>query len=445
MLYSKDLILQSIEQYNKSNGNSSEKRRVSDWLHFEHHGKSGQVRANILKSYVNNAQPIHISTLISEYLSASVKPGTLNKIVKDNSQKDCFKHAKILNGGGSNSSSLRTFIKSAHNSIISGDAQYTKPYHNKLLEGNSVPPERMIDSGFVVFKNDLNKVKDLNSSAHTVTMYQHKSTNDMYFGKSLSDGSEQKINALSEILYSLIWQKFIGDRSSKSLIIMDDSNQIIGICSKGLNQFSELKTQLGKNGYPSKLGLLSIAVLSYLLVEDDLHTKNIGTFDYHGESVFGKIDHDYIVSKFDTHQSHFNNDFSLEVLISYLTTQDVNLLKIMLKSLRFSPGTKNSTILNIGHCLRGIGGGANTTLGRKATRDFYSNYVTIHNRTECEFLKNKIARFNISEMDKDYDKIIKFAGNHSIVGIDKINDIYFFIKSRILIVKNELSSAKHLM
>ncbi|MYM60371.1 hypothetical protein GTG28_14145 [Vibrio sp. OCN044] len=440
MIYNKDLILQSIDQYSNSNGKGAERSRMSDWLHFENHGKVGQVRANILKSYVEKSQPIYVSSLISEYLSASVKPGTLNKIIKDNSQKDCFKHAKILNGGSNNSASLRTYVKSAHNKITSGDAQYTKPYQNKLLEGNSVPPERMITSGFSIFKSDLNKVKDLNSSAHTVTMYQHKSTNDMYFGKSLTDGSEEKINALSEILYSLIWQKFIGDRSSKSLIMLDDSNQICGICSKGLNQFSELKTQLGKNGYPSKLGLLSIAVLSYLLVEDDLHTKNVGTFNYHGETVFGKIDHDYIVSKFKTHQSHFNNDFDLELLIGYLMTQDVNLLKLILKSLRFSPGTKNSAMLNFGHYLRGINGGANTTLGRKATRDFYSNYVTIHNKSECEFLKNKIKTLNIREMDKDYDSIIKFAARYSIVGIDKINEVYFFIKNRILIAKNELSS-----
>ncbi len=80
------------------------------------------------------------------------------------------------------------------------------------------------------------------------------------------------------------------------------------------------------------------------------------------------------------------------------------------------------------------------TLGRKATRDFYSHYVTIHNRSECDFLKNKISTLNIREMDKDYDSIIKFAARHSIVGVDKINEVYFFIKSRILIAKNELSS-----
>ncbi|MBU2895162.1 hypothetical protein [Vibrio hepatarius] len=441
MLYNKDLILQAIDQYNISNGSVSNKRRISDWLHFENHGGGGQVRATILKSYVDNSQPIYIGRLISEYLSASVSPGTLNKIIKDNSQKDCFKHAKILNGGGRNSSSLRTFINSAHTRVTSGDAQFTKPYHNKILEGKSVPPVSIAGNQFIILKDNLNKVKDLNSSAHTVTMYQHKSTNEMYFGKSLTDGSEEKVNALAEVLYSLIWQKFIGDRSSKSLIMIDDSNKISGICSKGLNQFSELKTQIGKNGYPTKLGLLSIAVLSYLLVEDDLHTKNVGTFNYHGESVFGKIDHDYIVSKFNTHRSHFNNDFNLEILIAYLVTQDVNILKVILKSLRFSPGTKNSTMLNVGHYLRGMNGGANTTLGRKATRDFYSNYVTIHNKAECEFLKNKIKKFDIREMDKDYDNITKFAAQHSIVGIEKINDVYFFIKNRILIAKSELSSA----
>ncbi|WP_341660903.1 hypothetical protein [Vibrio sp.] len=55
MIYNKELILQSIDQYNKSNGSSSEKRRVSDWLHFENHGKAGQSRANILKSYVEKS------------------------------------------------------------------------------------------------------------------------------------------------------------------------------------------------------------------------------------------------------------------------------------------------------------------------------------------------------------------------------------------------------
>ena len=67
---------------------------------------------------------------------------------------------------------------------------------------------------------------------------------------------------------------------------------------KGPDQFGELKTQTSKNGYPSKLGLLSIAVLSYLLVEeDDLHTKNVGTFNYHGETVFGNAVYFFIKNR----------------------------------------------------------------------------------------------------------------------------------------------------
>ncbi|MDE4976323.1 hypothetical protein NAI43_11530, partial [Francisella tularensis subsp. holarctica] len=77
-----------------------------------------------------------------------------------------------------------------------------------------------------------------------VTRFKDKKNEKVkYFVKSLN--INEVVNAIAEVIYAHIWNYFIGNRASKSLLFSTHENKIIGIASKGINDFQEYKSLSG--------------------------------------------------------------------------------------------------------------------------------------------------------------------------------------------------------
>ncbi|NRB66590.1 MAG: hypothetical protein HRU48_04345 [Vibrio sp.] len=420
--YTKQNLIKSINYYmmtiKKRKAVISRKKKIS--------------RATVLSSYILACDEMEeLSKLIDSYVKKSINDATLIKLATKLSRVgSCSNDRKLLSGGGqeSSSSSLRSHVSNA----------YKSSYNNKLESLNKVLlPTDNYDNSFTIPVEHLTQSGTASASAHAVVMYKHNFSHKIYFGKKISE--HERSNALAEVLYSEIWREIIGYRASKSLCMVDGDNNIIGICSEALPNFKEVKKVLNSCEYPKEMGLLSIVLLSYLLVEDDLHIKNIGLCTINGRTVFGKIDHDYIVSKWEDKKNHFESSFPLNNIIEYINSGDISSLKIMANSLRFSPGKANSLLLRAGHKIRGFTGtGANTTLGKRNAKSFYSNYACINDDCARDFLRSRIKLFNYKRIERVLNEMSLIATDGVIQNHGKIGDIYDFLKFRIRYVQKNL-------
>ncbi|MCL9782707.1 hypothetical protein M9194_14825 [Vibrio sp. S4M6] len=393
---------------------------------FHHrHGETGIKRAQLLEKYLMQNTPSPRSSqgssgdrrgaislereefnelldrqalLLETYKKGKVSPALLavidgSGLVTDKHIKD----AKLLNGGNSHTSSLRRYVM---NSEVTEEAP---PITNKPIG------EEIAEDSYLIDRSQLkNTGGDVSQSAHAVTRYKKDDT--YYFGKNFPSAdsvspeelAETKEKALAEVCYSMLWQSFIGDRASSSMFMKNENGEIDGICSKGLPGFREYKSCLEDGDAAATPGMLPILVTAFLLEEDDLHSKNIGKCEIDGRQVYGKIDHDYIADKYGTDQQP---NFPIERLAEFLNSPTPQTADDMGREMRFSPITKNSRLLRMGHAIRNFFNiGPDTTLGKHHRNEFYSRSLTRF-RHEAQDISSKIKNYDVGQIDR----LIEFA------------------------------------
>jgi len=387
----KYLVIRAVQLYLNND------KKNSIW-----HGAKGNDRARLLLNFIGKCgsedNGRDYNQLIKSYLDKMVTGDLIKRIEDKYVIRKCSKVsvfiptldfksiAKSLNTGADRVYSLRTLVANACNAkmgvvdlpcFFGAPAGITPPNtpittpHREPLYNNFYNPDIAIPL------NILKKVPDKNGkiskSAHEVEQY--KSLNgELYFVKRITpeDNREEQENInIAEVIYSHIWRWFLGERASMSLLVLEEEN-VIGICSKGLSNFQEYAcvTSDKKYRYP---GLFSIIFYAYILMENDLHTKNIGIMDMvipgglPNQKVYGKIDHDYIASKWKSHADgdDFSKTFDSELVKSLLNDDVPQPSKFLglLDKFRFSPGTINSAPLRFGHSARSaVGAGSKTTI-----------------------------------------------------------------------------------
>ena len=155
---------------------------------------------------------------------------------------------------------------------------------------------------------------------------------------------------------------FIGERASRSLLLVDGKERICGLCSEGLMGFQSYST-MSPQTKVSTIGLMSILFYTYVLMEDDLHVENFGVSELKKSGgseklhVYSKIDHDYIVAHWPSMQTKDHSLFSNQkykqehaLFKRFFNTKGLsafNVLKSLLNNARFSPLRSNPLALRL--------------------------------------------------------------------------------------------------
>ncbi|KEI35896.1 hypothetical protein FRA_26c02090 [Francisella sp. W12-1067] len=215
----------------------------------------------------------------------------------------------------------------------------------------------------IIELKDLKHIKDLGVSAHAVGMYKNPAENDkLYFVKRFNIHDSPKYDeaiadAIAEIIYCKIWRYFIGNRASKSMLVINN-NRIEGIASEGLNEF----TEFGKIDVKDRFqypGLATILFYSYILCEEDLHIYNYGvskqclTNNDNKIPVYCKIDHDYIISHLNDLADSIKKPLDPRIYCFTDINKRISLFKELISSMRFTPGKSDLTLV-FGHSIRQI-------------------------------------------------------------------------------------------
>ncbi|APC92416.1 MULTISPECIES: hypothetical protein [Francisella] len=389
-----DVIQQAIDSYILNQN----KAKLSNWQLLHHHGESGIERAKILSKWVYRAayseEQLHIllynfiytkstSAISNQLLSIAYK--TQPKSVDISTIK---KEAKKLTEGNNTTSSLRTYVKNARDSISAGYRYIKGTGFDKLFENNDLK-----DSLFTIEECDLGQppTKTSKTSAHDIRIY--KSPGNLFFMKpfELSSKEYQKNidNGIAEVVYAQIWRYLIGERASESRLVTKN-DQIIGICSRGLKGFKEYGKMTDDEKLKTK-GLISILVFVYLLMEDDFHIFNYGQANFDGETYFAKIDHDYIVDKWDM-LSKDSTKFRIAELSRVLRSKNLTaLINLLAANSRFSPGSSNTFLLRAAHTGRAsLSDRKKTTTSNSQSAFFRSNLATLNNINEFKSIIDTI-------------------------------------------------------
>lgn len=388
--------------FNKIN-NYIDNPTKSGWLNWQvshHHGSTGIKRAKLLKSYINRiTNEDDLKSLIDAYESQdSYKVFHILKnlnnrnrlILVDKKDYDqCIKDAEFLCGGNESNSSLRRYLKSKTENTR---ATYRPSNLHGKIDSLSHNDEYSVKSSSLEKEEKDNVVK----SAHYVRKF--KKNNTEYYVKNLTN-DEQKENAIAEVIYSQLWSYFIGERASKSVLVTDDTDSIVGIASKGIPNFQAYANFKDDTSQPQ--GIISVLFLSCLLKEQDLHMYNFGKGSFYSESkqknieLFAKIDHDYIIDKWAQGDNLSEvNPVKVSELADAINNNDLAKFIGISKSIRFSPSNMNNRMLQLCHKLRNkFTDKPDTTTGNGDAHDFLKNVINKQNTAEFNDL---ITRFKSS-------------------------------------------------
>ncbi|QSH41395.1 hypothetical protein P0136_08265 [Lentisphaerota bacterium ZTH] len=356
--------------------------------------------------------------LIRGYCASSVTPTTIKKIYTGIgadfvTDKKISAEVYRLN---KYPSSFKKYIRERYYKVI----RERKRAYDSFMTDND-------DQVFVDMQN-LEFKKALGVSAHPVTMYKGKKPlSGLYFGKTfegestptdsgrfkrlfskkVTHGTQEKERAVAEVFYAKAWRYLLGDQVSASLI-MKENGKPVGICSKGLSDFIEyhhiIRSEEMRQESLYVPGLIAVTVLGYLLMEDDLHVMNLGWTNVNGKRVFGKIDHDYLCTRWENNwqQHELVKKFDISYMLRYVKNPSYDTLKAMMKRMRFSPGTHNVFLLRFGHSVRSsLSGKSNNTIGLEQKRYFKYQYVP-HNKDELRETAYRLARVDVNDF---YEKM----------------------------------------
>ncbi|OIN84246.1 hypothetical protein [Francisella sp. TX07-6608] len=444
-----DVIQQAIDSYILNQN----KAKLSNWQLFHHHGESGIERAKILSKWVHRAayseEQLHIllynfiytkstSAISNQLLSIAYK--TQPKLVDINTIK---KEAKKLTEGNNTTSSLRTYVKNARDSISAGYRYIKGTGFDKLFENNNLR-----DSLFTIEEFNLGEAptKTSKTSAHEIRIY--KSRDNLFFMKPFERSSKEYQknieNGIAEVVYAQIWRYLIGERASESKLVINENNQIIGICSRGLIGFKEYGKMTDDEKLKTK-GLISILVFVYLLMEDDFHIFNYGQANFGGESYFAKIDHDYIVDKWNI-LSKDSTKFCIFELSRVLKSKNLTgLINLLAANSRFSPGSSNTFLLRAAHAGRAsLSDRKKTTTSNSQSAFFRSNLATLNNINEFKSTIDTIKqrckdlKINLLEPLQTQLSIFENKFENSKVSIKKAGAILNHFIGRMQELKNSL-------
>ncbi len=187
--------------------------------------------------------------------------------------------------------------------------------------------------------------------------------------------------------------------------MLDGNNSVIGVCSEGLRGFVEHSKlpQIDEDSY-EVFGLISIIIFAYILMEDDLHIKNLGLATVNGDSVYAKIDHDFICSRWQENEPMhaLEQKFPIAKIQHVIKSKQAYTMKDIMVAFRFAPGKANSQFLRLAHHLRPRGA---TTVGPTKAENF--GLYDLPNAQE-EFLAtiDLIKRADYDEFEYHIKKII---------------------------------------
>ena len=319
------------------------------------------ISADLLQK-INALNDVHvpISDLQKEVRAMNKGSVKLKSSIRSIYLKQIDRHSPIFESEGAVARS-RTPSPATTPSLTFAHFIDALPYES--LFSQSLPDDLMLDV------TNLTKIKEIRESAHRVVIYEDEPAQQLYFGK-LITSPRQLDEYATEIIYSSIWRYFLGERVSASLIMVDQNKSVRGICSKGLRGFVEHSKlpQLDENSY-DVFGLISIIIFAFILMEDDLHIKNLGLATVNGDSVYGKIDHDFICSRWqENEQSHaLEQKFPIEKIKHVIKSKQAYTMKDIMGAFRFAPGKENSSLLRLAHHLRPQGA---TTVGPAKAKNF---------------------------------------------------------------------------
>jgi hypothetical protein len=402
-MFSKDrkseMLLGVIEAY-ISHPRKAEFRR---WQIIHHHGSKGMRRARHLKSFhllavANDESGRSLNKLYLAYMNKNISYNLLRGIADGQyTHKELIDNVSLLNGGNDHASSLRTYIKN-----------FYENFGNTLSLGIPFNHDILDNSNAFINLDDLRLQRSINDSAHTINIYSDN-LNNTYFGKEINDMSDIP-KYIAEIIYSETWRWFLGERISKSIILLDKYRNICGICSRGLNDFIEWKNIKNK-GLSNIKGIISIIFYAYLLMENDLHTKNIGLTKPSGYPypIVGKIDHDYIASKWKNNGRDIEDTFPINNLLFFMDKPSPRTFIPLFKYFRFSPGTENSFPLIACHTMRRK---PKTTINGVDSNLFLKMLSTPYSQDEMEKVKLYFNLVNIKNLDNHLKRILLIFRNY---------------------------------
>lgn len=438
-----DVIQQAINAYIYNQN----KAKLSDWQLFHRHGNSGIERAKILLKWLPAFTYLgSLDSFLVNYINQS--PNILGELIsvayKSNPKSvnisDIKKEAKILIGGNNTTSSLRTYVNNAYKSILNRKEQNINGLFNKNTN---------TDNGLFTYdESQLGEApkKVSKTSAHEIKVY--RGDNNLFFMKPFNQSSREYQknidNGIAEVVYAQVWRYLIGERASESRLVTKDGN-IIGICSKGLKDFTEYGKMTNQDKLDTK-GLISILVFVYLLMEDDFHIFNYGqmSFENDKDKYFGKIDHDYIVDKWNI-LGKDSTKFKISELSKVLKSKSLaSFINLLSANSRFSPASGNDFMLRAAHTARAkMSSRKKTTTSRSQAAFFRSNLTTRDNVNEFHRTINIIMQ-RCDNLENDLSEPLKsqlvtFEGKYPDVKIDKAKQILTFFIQRMQTLKNELN------
>ena len=360
--------------------------------------------------------------LINYFLASIVTADLLQKIHKLNATHvelaELVKEARVLNSAPAKlKSSIRSVYlrQSGRNSpptatpeITASQSRSASPVLSSKQAINALPYAALflqaLPEQLTINVTSLTKVKEVRESAHKVIIYEDEKQQQLYFGKTISS-AHQLDEYATEVIYASIWRYFLGQRISASLIMVDDSDVVLGICSEGLRGFVEHSKlpPIDEDSY-DVFGLISIIMFAYIFMEDDLHVKNLGLATVEGESVYAKIDHDFICRRWQENEpvQALEQKFPIIKMQQVFRSRHVAEMKDIISTFRFAPGRANSPLLRLAHKLRPRKG---TTIGPKAAANF--GLYELPNAQE-EFIAaiDLIKDTNLDEFEYRIKKII---------------------------------------
>ena len=120
-------------------------------------------------------------------------------------------------------------------------------------------------------------------------------------------------------------------------------------------------------------------------MEDDFHIFNFGKAKFENEYSYAKIDHDYIVDKWEK-MSKNDDKFKISELVEVLRTRNlVNVVDLIANNCRFSPSKSNGYTLRLAHTIRSkLSDRKVTTTSKNQEALFRSNLSTFNNLQEID-------------------------------------------------------------
>ncbi|TNF65958.1 MAG: hypothetical protein EP298_10455 [Gammaproteobacteria bacterium] len=392
---------------------------------------NGVDRADLLKYYLNLANDKQAEELVTAYLNKNKQEILTQLLLINNStmlsksagninypdvkkfQNELQKHAADLCKGEDKQSSLRTMVAHANNTHSNvadttpvAEVTNQEDVKNFLQDTINI---KLIDNNKLIRKKES---KDAAKSAHEVQVCTLEGQDNLYFVKmfdSSKDLDQQARDAIAEATYALLWMtlaKLAGNNAivSETALVIDDKKNIIGVASIGLKGFESLYRMLDNNeNFGRLVGLLTILLLTPLLKEQDLHIHNIGKSSIENIGIvsteniknISKIDHDMIIANWDK-LSKIEETANMNHLAEALATGSLSKFINTLETVRFSPVTINSRILQTGHYARSkLTDRSDTTVSKEDQARVLSELSTIGTNEEFQMLFKAFQNFEM--------------------------------------------------